>query len=341
MKRDPLGQELTERLVRLRTGDCPANEVVQLEQQIEDLKIRLTEKYDLNGIYVRPAGFYSTLGHYQGQLIGERECWKPYGQWHPMMYTVDLPRLAFVIDLTKITLWDLKRLATEFARTIRKQLRALPRQARRMPPARPNRSPMSVSGSANSTRITVHLDRMGSKNLGRLARAFKQAIRKGVKARSDIVEKRLAPLTFLRTISVGGGLFRKFLRDLRRYDLHMAHGLSFRLIAALEADERRGIRFPKDVVPRRVGAPVRGADSVEASVQRIYEAIHRKHYRARRRRLDAPAEGVDSFSCPNHGRECADLSCGYLKLWYEKVRPTLPSDKTGLVRLKGAEATGI
>jgi hypothetical protein len=108
----------------------------------------------------------------------------------------------------------------------------------------------------------------------------------------------------------------------------MNHGLSFRLIALLESLERQGKDAPKR--QRRVGFPVPAESGVADSVHRIYQAIYRKPYNAKRRRLDHPAEGFEPYSCPHHLDNSCDSKCEHLKDWWARIRSTLPSDKTGI-----------
>jgi len=117
--------------------------------------------------------------------------------------------------------------------------------------------------------------------------------------------------------------------DLRRYDLHREHGLSYRLIALLESQQKRGSAVPRQ---RVVGNKVRGESEVAKSVGRIYEAINRERYTARRRRLDQPAAGFPPFSCPDHPGNNCTVDCEHWQAYWKRVQPTLPSDDTGILR---------
>lgn len=131
-------------------------------------------------------------------------------------------------------------------------------------------------------------------------------------------------LKFIRTVTS-----YNFHRDLRRYDLHMSHGLTFRLIALFEEQVEKGQKESSDVPDQqKVGKQVRSESGVGDSIHRIYLAIHREKYKAKRRRIDTPARGIETYKCPTHGSECS-LNCPYLKKWIKRVLPTLPSDKTG------------
>jgi len=183
--------------------------------------------------------------------------------------------------------------------------------------------------------MAVDLSEICLRDLDRLARRFKDLIRKALdfKTRNEWARKALPEihptgpreLAFLRTVSE-----RQFAKDLRRYDLHMVHGLPFRVIGLHERAEKAGRPVPLNRLPRTVGDSVKGESSVRASVNRIFRAIYRRPYAARRRRLDHPALGIQPFTCPDHGQGCNSLACKHLQDWWRRVRPTLPSDKTGL-----------
>jgi hypothetical protein len=81
----------------------------------------------------------------------------------------------------------------------------------------------------------------------------------------------------------------------------MKHGLKFRQIAYLEEAERRGQHLlPSSLQGMKIGKSILGEDGVEDSVQTIYTAIHRTPYRARRRRIDTPVQGLEQYSCSIH-----------------------------------------
>lgn len=109
-------------------------------------------------------------------------------------------------------------------------------------------------------------------------------------------------LNFLLTITP-----KAFLRAITAYDLHMCKGLRF-----------------AEIAKRKEWSP----DQVERDVKRIYRAIYRKDYTARRRRLDTPAEGIGLYNCPAHGRDCSK-GCQYMSSWLKKVNRVLPTDTTG------------
>jgi hypothetical protein len=119
----------------------------------------------------------------------------------------------------------------------------------------------------------------------------------------------------------------------RRYDLHLGHRLSYRLIAALalEGKGRRGQPIPDSPRPQRVGHPMKAESSVEESVKQIYRAIHRTPYRARSGQplLDRP-EAVEPYSCslPGHrGGPGCDEQCPTWLTYSQSL--SLPSDRKG------------
>lgn len=110
-------------------------------------------------------------------------------------------------------------------------------------------------------------------------------------------------LDFLRTISP-----KVFDRAIAAYDLHMREGLTF-----------------SEIARRKRWSP----DRVEKNVKRIYRAIHRKGYTARRRRIDTPAEGIKLYHCDKHApKECPE-GCEYMNDWLTKFNRTSPTDTTG------------
>ncbi len=138
---------------------------------------------------------------------------------------------------------------------------------------------------------------------------------------------------------------QNFYRDLRRYDLCMAYRVPYRLIAYLEARERKGLPIPATPSRKRVKFKVRGEDSVEESVKRIYRAIHRQGFYQRPGYVpeDGPDHGttpagedanetlypkVSPLSCSVHGRDCPP-DCARFIDWWARVEPTLQTDRTG------------
>ena len=180
-------------------------------------------------------------------------------------------------------------------------------------PTRPLRTPRLL--------IEVDLERVGFWDLAALTDRFREVVRAGLKKlKKGNGPPAIAPFRYTR--------LKTFRRDLRRYDLHMTYGLSFRLIALTEDLERRGKKVPENL--RRVGRPIRTESGVRRSVHRIYRAIYGKRYNAKRRRLDHPAQGFKPYSCPHHPRKRCDMKCEHLRKWLKAIKPTLPSDKTGI-----------
>ena len=123
-------------------------------------------------------------------------------------------------------------------------------------------------------------------------------------------------LNFLRTMQPD-----KFARAVQRFDMNQKHVLSFRQIAWWEKREEQGTCLPFSSVPRYIGEAIIGEDGVENDVKRIYEAIHREPYLARRRRLDAPAQGLGAYACPDHPQGDCPASCGHVHDFGVAIRP--------------------
>lgn len=120
-----------------------------------------------------------------------------------------------------------------------------------------------------------------------------------------------------------------FQQDIERYKLHMDHQLNFRQIAFFEDEAKKGKPIAIRDMPQKIKKDVTKESAVGESVSRIYEAIYLKPFpKARRRRLDAPAEGIPEYNCPEHGKDCPE-KCQYLEEWMTKVNRTLPTDHTG------------
>lgn len=101
---------------------------------------------------------------------------------------------------------------------------------------------------------------------------------------------------------------KAFLRAITAYDLHMCEGLTFAEIAR-----------------RKKWSP----DQVERNIKRIYRAVHRKGYTARRRRIDAPAEGIELYHCDKHAPKECPKGCEYMNNWYTRFNRASPTDTTG------------
>ena len=128
----------------------------------------------------------------------------------------------------------------------------------------------------------------------------------------------------------------QFRRDLKRYKLHVKEGLSYRQIAYLELRERRK---PLDWIKgsKTTKKAARGERTVGEAVKRIHEAIHMKPFKAKRRRLDNPGQGADTYRCDTHGEFCP-RGCPALNKWLCQIEPGLPTNTTG--KLKGEVEQG-
>ncbi len=235
------------------------------------------------------------------------------------------PSIFFQIDLSKVTLWDLQRLARDFKRILRKFLRGSYKPPRGWPASEPEELAF-LSPVGSSVFFQIDLSRVTLWDLERLARDFKMNLRKSLggshKPLRGWPASEPEELAFLRTVRPD-----VFYRDLQRYDLHIKHGLSYRLIALLEVEGKASNldQIPQQRLVRKKIPPESG---VGDSVPRIYQAIYRKKYNAKRRRLDTPAVGIEPYHCPTHGQDCS-LSCPVLIKFRSKVYPTLPTDQTG------------
>ncbi len=156
----------------------------------------------------------------------------------------------------------------------------------------------------HTVNIEVDLGAITHRNLQDLAADITKILRTALRYANS---KHRTPneLNFLRTITP-----MAFQRAVMAYDLHMSEALTLAQIA------RRERRSPS---------------RVEEDVKKIYRAIHRKGYVARRRRLDTPAEGIEPYRCPAHKRDCPE-GCQYMNDWITKLNPLLPSDTTGTPR---------
>jgi hypothetical protein len=167
--------------------------------------------------------------------------------------------------------------------------------------------------------VVVRLDLVTEHDIGRLARQFRAVLKKALQLRG----RGAHPLRWLRTVAPA-----LFDRDLRRYDLHFQETLSFRKIAYLEAQQRRGRPVtPATLRQVRVMSVAAGAESsVRASVQRVYLSIHREPYRSRRQATGA--SGGLPYDCPTHGGGCPQ-DCSVLSEWWARVSGSLPKLTSG------------
>ncbi len=151
--------------------------------------------------------------------------------------------------------------------------------------------------------VAVALTAITQRDLNGLARWFKQRVKECLKEMPKTPGVDPAELVFLRRVSES-----QFAKGIRYYDLHFRDGRSFGEIARQEHTK---------------------ADTVRKSVQRIYRAIHRKPYQARRRRLDAPAADMDTYACSLHPKGDCPESCPTMRKWIQVMNRVLPTDYTG------------
>ena len=140
-----------------------------------------------------------------------------------------------------------------------------------------------------------------------------------------------APLRFLRHAQD-----KAFERDVERYRLYTAEGLSFRQIARLEQQHRGYDSIDEAAIAqvrrKRSSSPVRGESAVRMSVTRIAKVVQpQASAHARRRRLETPAVGVQPYACADHGQDCPE-TCPNLRRWWDAVKATLPTSTTGKLR---------
>ncbi len=166
-------------------------------------------------------------------------------------------------------------------------------------------------------RVMVRLDLITTHDIERLTAQFRQALR----ACLHQTGREEHALRWVRTVAPA-----VFNRAVRRYDLHRQEGLTFRQIAYLEREERRG----RTLRPGQLrGVPVRidpGAESsVRESVQRVYRSIYRVRYRAKR--MSVGASNVMPYQCQTHPKGDCPKECPVLTDWCARLWPSLP--KTG------------
>jgi hypothetical protein len=177
-------------------------------------------------------------------------------------------------------------------------------------------------GAPPTLTITIDLSKVPLVGISELADEFTFHVKQAL---DDLPhEWRIYPteLEFLRTISK-----EDLTRALRRYDLHMKHGYTFRQIAWLETDLGRST-VPSSP-PTNIGRTILGEDGVEKSVKKIYAAIYRQPYRARRRRLDTPAWGLKEYFCSIHPTGDCPADCPNLLAFANAFNATSPTDSTG------------
>ena len=243
--------------------------------------------------------------------------------------TVRLP----LIDLNKR---DITRVAGPFRKLLHEVLRnhpttkEAPAMLMSVPPQRAFLEPPSPpEGEHSLVTFRVAISGMTTRDVGRTVTSFKAALHKAIETRftenevSDQVP--FVPWPFL--LHAQDDAFR---RDISRYLLYHANGLSVRQIAYLEEHEKRG--GPVKRMPRKIRRRVANESGVWESIARIYHAVHRKPLNARRRRLDTPAEGMPEYRCEKQrhkGGEACPPTCPTLQTWWRKIESTLPVESTG------------
>lgn len=193
-----------------------------------------------------------------------------------------------------------------------------------------NLEPALPDGMGAVVTLRVPVGQLTTWDVKPLVRAISRVLREALKNRPTLDE---AP-RMTRTVPP----YRAFLlhcredefqRDLERYKLHkQQQALTFRQIAFMEQAKKMGHPIDADKIPTTIGCEVPGERGVAAAVQRIDEAIYFRPYKARRRRLDTPAEGVAEYRCNEHGQDCPE-TCPHLKAWLKVVKKMLPTDTTG------------
>jgi hypothetical protein len=129
-------------------------------------------------------------------------------------------------------------------------------------------------------------------------------------------------------------------RDLERYRLYAHEGLRFRAIALIECSTKAGRPLKPEQIPRTISMVVPGENAVRMAVRRIYAAVYLKPMvKGRRRRIDAPAEGMPPYHCEKHGQDCSQ-SFERFQSWWKRVSRTLPTPTTGKLRGEIAHPEG-
>ena len=202
------------------------------------------------------------------------------------------------VDASRLKQWDLARIRQELRAIIRPTLRECPPFLFDEPlqvilTAKGFPEPLTIEQPvAHTDDITKSIQQFTGGLKARLGRFGRAA--------------RIPELAFLATVRPAD-----FRRAYLRYDRHFKDGYSLAKIAR----------------SRRLGGD---PDSVERDVKRISEAIHRKPYRARRRRLDAPGAGLKEYACRAHPAGSCPDDCRYMLQWWAKANRMLPTMGTGM-----------
>jgi len=179
-------------------------------------------------------------------------------------------------------------------------------------------------GEPPTVSLTIDLTKVHLVGVTELAKKFTASVNEALQKLPTEWDTFPEELTFLRTIS-----WEDFERDLRRFNLHTQHGLTFRQIAFLEDRERDGYPLPSSPQRHIIGKPIPGEDGVEKSVKKIMQAMDRKPYRARRKRIDTPAQGLGQYSCSIHPLGDCPADCPSAFAFLQAFNATAPTDSTG------------
>jgi len=168
-----------------------------------------------------------------------------------------------------------------------------------------NKAPATPISGLPTLTIKIDLSQANGRDIDRLAGDFKLVLKCCLEDVPSDLRKPPSPWS------------QNNERDYRRFQQHMEQGVPFRVIAAYE----KFGRMPS----KRLGMPIKAESSVRESVDRVHRIIFQQPYRARLHsrqlsdsRLD---QTVKTFNCPNHGRDCFDLSCSYAKAFVEEYLP--------------------
>lgn len=131
--------------------------------------------------------------------------------------------------------------------------------------------------------------------------------------------------------------WRERMRDGNRWYLHFRVGLTYREIAWLEQQfgprdclTSTAIAKAIDRRPKPLSKSMSGESSVRESVKRAQQEHSplTEPYRARRRRLEALPDYIETYHCPDHGSGCGPR-CSYMLGWKQRIEAFLPSDRSG------------
>lgn len=179
----------------------------------------------------------------------------------------------------------------------------------------PESHPLPLPGQPPLLTVQIDLSTVTQHDLERIASEVKKLVRTALRSLPrDVYTDHSTDLSELRFLRVRSKVH--FSQDLRRYDLYMS-GRTYHQIADLEAQGQR--RRPSE-------------DSIEKSIRKIYLAIHRKPPQSRRRRLDAPAEGMEVYACPEHPAGDCTEQCPYLSDYKKRFDATAPGPNSGMGR---------